>query len=52
MTPSLGRKSDDIVDLGAGNDSVNFSADADGAIVYGQGGNDSLGLTSRSTPPP
>ena len=29
----------------AGNDSVNFTADADGSVVYGQGGNDSLGIT-------
>ena len=36
----------DIVALGTGNDSVNFSADADGVEVYGQGGNDSLGFTA------
>ena len=41
----LGAQSDDIVDLGAGNDSVNFSADLVGGSVFGQGGNDSLGIT-------
>ena len=41
----LGASANDIVDLGAGNDSVNFSADADAAVVSGQKGNDSLGLT-------
>ena len=45
MTTSLGLQANDIVDLGEGNDSLNFNADADGAKVYGQKGNDSLGLT-------
>ena len=41
-----GRRSrDDIVDLGAGNDSVNFSTDMERFCVYGKGGNDSLGIT-------
>ena len=41
----LGAGSNDIVDLGAGNDSVNFSTDLSGGVVYGKGGNDSLGIT-------
>ena len=41
----LGGGTSDIVDLGAGNDSVNFTTDLDGAVVYGKGGNDSLGIT-------
>ena len=41
----LGAQGGDIVDLGSGNDSVNFSADTDSAEIYGQRGNDSLGLT-------
>ena len=41
-----GGSENDIVALGSGNDSINFSADADGAEIYGQGGNDSLGFTS------
>ena len=41
-----GGSESDIVALGTGNDSVNFSADADGVEVYGQGGNDSLGFTA------
>ena len=41
----LGGGAGDIVDLGAGNDSVNFSTDMDGSVVYGKGGNDSLGIT-------
>ena len=41
-----GGSESDIVALGSGNDSINFSADADGAKVYGQGGNDSLGFTA------
>ena len=41
----LGAGAADIVDLGAGNDSLNFTADAVGAKVYGKGVNDSLGLT-------
>ena len=41
----LGAQAGDIVDLGAGNDSVNFSTDLSGGVVYGKGGNDSLGIT-------
>ena len=40
-----GGSESDIVALGTGNDSIN-SADADGAKIYGQGGNDSLGFTA------
>ena len=48
----LGAQGNDIVDLGSGNDSLNFNVDADGATVYGKGGNDSLGITvSFNTPP-
>ena len=45
----LGGGAGDIVDLGAGNDSVNFSTDMDGSVVYGKGGNDSL-VVSAMTP--
>ena len=41
----LAAQSNDIVDLGDGQDSVSFNEDADGATVYGRGGNDSLGIT-------
>ena len=41
----LGAGADDIVDLGDGTDSVNFSSDADGASVYGRAGNDFFGIT-------
>ena len=36
--------SNDIVDLGDGQDTVSFNEDADGATIYGRGGNDS-GIT-------
>ena len=41
----LAAQSNDIVDLGDGQDSVSFNEDADGATIYGRGGNDSLGIT-------
>ena len=41
----LGAGDNDIVDLGGGNDSVNFTDDTSGATIYGQKGNDSLGIT-------
>ena len=41
-----GGSKSDIVALGSGNDSINFSTDADGVEIYGQAGNDSLGFTA------
>ena len=41
----LAAQSNDIVDIGDGQDSVSFNEDADGATIYGRGGNDSLGIT-------
>ena len=35
----------DIIDLGDGQDTVSFGVSADGASVYGRGGNDSIGIT-------
>ena len=50
----LAAESNDIVDLGDGQDTVAFNEDADGATVYGRGGNDSFGITVALTlqPPP
>ena len=51
MLPSDGNdnviaaQSNDIVDLGDGQDTVSFNEDADGASIYGRGGNDSLYIT-------